>query len=90
MSESIIQIIGNYGVVGLLFYIAIKEFFVFLGKKNGKRDGTQDVDIAVLKTQIKEFDKNICLIMTNHLPHIQADISEIKISIAKISEKLGI
>ena len=45
-------------------------------KKNGdgKKDSSQDIDIAVMK------------VMTNHIPHIQADITQMKIDIAVIKE----
>ena len=33
MEEEIIKLIANYGVVGLLFYVAIKDFFAYLSKK---------------------------------------------------------
>jgi len=37
MEKEIIQLIGNYGIVGLLFYVSIKDFFAYLGKKKEKQ-----------------------------------------------------
>lgn len=33
MDQEIIKLIANYGVVGLLFYVSIKDFFAYLGKR---------------------------------------------------------
>jgi hypothetical protein len=36
MEQEILQFIGNYGILGLLAYFSIKEFFNWLGKGNEK------------------------------------------------------
>lgn len=98
MEENILQLVGNYGVLGLLCYFAIKEFFAWLPKKNGsdngnkvsKEDKIQDTDIVRLQTQVET-------ILTNHLPHIQKELekntgdhTDIKVLLGKICQKLEI
>ena len=82
MEPDIIQVIGNYGILGLLGYVFVKDFFIYIGnKKNGNgysydkklynKDTTQDVIIAVLKEQMNA-------VLTNHIPHIENSLKEMK------------
>lgn len=64
MEEEILQFIGNYGVVGLLLFFSIKEFFNWLGKKNGNGNGTNILQ------------KELNIISENHLNHIEQAIRE--------------
>jgi len=69
--------ISNYGVIGLLFYFSIKEFFAYLKKKNGGKDNNQDIDLAILGTRLKAIEDN-------HLPHIEKRLDRIEEKIDKI------
>jgi len=41
-----------------------------------KENEKQNIEIAILKEQIKQIKSNVDKIMTNHLPHIQQAIEE--------------
>lgn len=43
---------------------------------------TQEIDVAVLKQQVKDLDENVKLILNNHLPHLHDQIDDIRIRIA--------
>jgi hypothetical protein len=61
MEEQLIQLIGNYGVLGFACYLGIKEFFNWLGKRNGNGNGVE---------------KQLQTIGGNHLTHIQKAIED--------------
>jgi len=94
MTENLIQLISQYGILGLLGYVGIKDFFAYIGKKNGngggKKDNTQDIEIAVLKEQM-------LMVLTNHIPHIEKSFEsntgehkQIQEMLIKIMTKLDI
>ena len=43
-----------------------------------KEDTQQDIDIAILKTDVGRLKEDVNLIMTNHIPHLQKDVQEVK------------
>ena len=68
------------------------KFFEFLNKTANKceTDNKQEIEIAVLQTDVKE-------IKTNHLVHIQASLdkntaehTDIKVALGKICQKLEV
>jgi hypothetical protein len=52
-------------------------------------DYEQGKEIGHLKAQVKGLEDNVDLIMTNHLPHIQAAIDEVKEKVHKIDLTLA-
>jgi hypothetical protein len=92
MTEDFMQIISQYGILGLLGYFAIKEFFNWLGKKNGKSDNKQDEKQDIGLAVVNEKLKNIELQVSNHIMHRleknDADHLEIKVMLARIEEKI--
>lgn len=97
----IIQLISQYGVVGLLFYLVIKEGFSYL-KFDKKQDhgiygNKTEAEIGILKSEMVGVKNTIEKIENNHLVHIQASLdknteehTEIKVLLAKICQKLDI
>lgn len=90
MEESILQFIGNYGVLGLLCYLAIKEFFSWLGKKNGNGNGdsTKIDDDNVLETKTQEVKHNIPA-LKKRKEFLQEEIDRIDLILAG-AEKVGV
>lgn len=43
-----------------------------------KEDTQQDIDIAVLKNDVGRLKDDVTSIMTNHIPHLQKDVQEVK------------
>jgi hypothetical protein len=72
--EQELQFIGNYGILGLLLYFSIKEFFNWLGKSksNGK-----DSEIALLKAEVAELKAKLNKIETNDLFHLKIQLEGI-------------
>lgn len=67
MEENLIQLLSQYGIVGLLCYFGIKEFFSWLGK-NGKKNGSDDnIYSKILAEKVGE-------IASNHLNHLEEAI----------------
>jgi len=73
MTEQISNIIGNYGALGLVFYLFVKEFFGYLNKNKGdtKKDEKQDIGLAIINERVK----NIELQVSNHLPTAIKELS---------------
>lgn len=71
----IAQLISEYGVLGLLCYFAIKEFFNYLGKKDSKPEkfgvyeGKVDMQVGILTTKEQRNENDILEMKTNHLKH---------------------
>lgn len=97
----IVQLISEYGVVGLIFYLAIKEGFAYLGKRDKVEHGIYgnkaESEIGVLKSEMVGVKNTIDKIENNHLVHIQASLdknteehTEIKVALGKILQKLEI
>jgi hypothetical protein len=71
MEQEILQFIGNYGVLGLLCYFSIKEFFNWLGKN---KTNEKDNEINTLKSNICELEKKLNKIETNDLFHLKLQL----------------
>ena len=79
------------GAIALLFYFAIKEFFVFL--KSKKPNGTNDVkkDIALINQQLNNHmnDYNKCIGRVENLVKENSNnIEHIKEAIIRIESKM--
>lgn len=88
MEADIAQLVGNYGVLGLILYFFIKEFFSYLNKNkvadtlkdanNNRKIDTEDVAFR-LKEHENQDEKDIALLKqktdtleNNHLVHQKA------------------
>lgn len=81
MENEVIKLIGQYGIVGLLFYFSIKEFFNYIkGRKENGKDEKQDTHFAVIDQRLKTLE-------VNHIPHIQNDIKDICQKLEKNEEQ---
>ena len=94
MTSEVIQLIGNYGVVGLIFYLFIKEFFSYLNRnKNvGVYSGKQDHELSMLTGRMVNVEELVEEIRGNHLVHLNAkvdsiisDVAEVKLELTKFS-----
>ena len=79
------------GAIAILFYFAIKEFFVFL--RSRKPNGTNDVkkDIALINQQLANHmnDYNKCIGRVENLVKENSDnIGHIKEAIIRIESKM--
>ena len=103
MEEAIAQLIANYGVVGLILYFAIKEFFSYLNKnkiaetlKEANDDRKTDTDEVARELNSKQdvdlgrIDERIKTIETNHLPHIQLKLENLEIVNSEEHKKIEI
>lgn len=50
----------------------------------------KEVDIAVLKSQVKELQNSVDRILNNHLPHLQDKLDKIETKIAYYSGGLAV
>jgi len=43
----------------------------------------QAVDIGKLQTSVESLEKNVDVIMSNHLPHLQEELEKVKLHLAR-------
>ncbi|KKL63384.1 hypothetical protein LCGC14_2175620 [marine sediment metagenome] len=55
-----------------------------------EKNGKQDVDIAVLGERVDNVIEKLDDVINNHIPHIKADIIDLKLKIAYWSGGVGI
>jgi len=102
MEPEIITFIGNYGVVGLILYFFIKEFFSYLNKnkvaetlKDSNLDKKKDTDEVARELNSKQdvylgrIDERLKVIETNHLVHIQKSLENNTVEHTQIQVSLA-
>jgi hypothetical protein len=90
--------LAQLGILGLLFYFAIKEFFIFLKAKKqpNDTDETSDLheikkDIALINQQLTNHmtDYNKCITRTENLVEKNSEsIDEIKVVLIRLEAKM--
>lgn len=101
MEPEIITFIGNYGVVGLILYFFIKEFFSYLNKnkvaetlKDANKDRKADTDEVAKNLNseqnicLAEIKKDIEFIKTQVSNHIPTSLKELNDKLDKQTDKL--
>ena len=89
MNQEILQL----GTLGILFALAIKEFFGYLksrknGNGNGKIDKEQSKEITNNSTNIAVMLQRLKTIEENHLPHLMLEEGKNRDEHKQIMEKL--
>jgi len=80
--EKLPIIISSLTLIGILWGFRDKIF------GSGKKEQNLEDRVISLEENYKEMSDDIKTIKTNHLPHIQADIGEIKVMLAEVKTSL--
>lgn len=100
----ILQLISQYGVVGILFYFGIKEGFAYLGKRDKVEHGIYgnktEAELGNAITRLTRSENDIIELRGNHLHHQEKiekqmeqnakEHQEIFITLTRIEGKLDI